>query len=141
MNNYNNGYYNNPYGGQSYYNPNYNQNYNTMQNYNNNLNNQSTGFEFVNGIEEAKKYIVNPNKTMYLKDLSSNMIFIKKCDNQGRYTLQAYELTELNQDPTTEFVKKDDFNELVASVNNLSKMVENFVNKPKNDFKMQTEKK
>lgn len=138
MNNYNNGYYNYGVPTQNYYNPNYNQSYN--QNYNPTTN-QLTGFEFVNGIEEARKYIVNPNKTMYLKDLSSNMIFIKKCDNQGRYTLQVYEMNEINQDQTTEFVKKADFNALVSSVDNLSKMVENFVNKPKTDFKNQTEKK
>ena len=145
MNNYQNYYNPNAYSMQQ--NPgytNYNQNYHGV-NANNQYqaypqqatNNQMTGFDFVNGIEDAKKYIVSPNKTMYLKDLSTNMIFIKKCDNQGRYALQTFELNELNQDTSNDFVKKADFEALVASVNNLTKMVENSFKSQKTDLKTQ----
>lgn len=148
-NNYNNGYYTNPYiPNQNYYAPytgnqNYsNQNYNQANTQYNAINTQQpTGFDFVNGIEEAKKYIVNPSKTMYLKDLTTNRMYIKKCDTQGRYSLQAYELNELNQEQSNDYVKKADFDKLVASVDNLSRSFETFNNRAKNDQKTQNERK
>lgn len=47
---------------------------------------------FINGIEGAKAFIVAPNQTIYLKDSDSNILYEKKADAQGRYTLTAFEL-------------------------------------------------
>ena len=47
---------------------------------------------FVNGIEGAKAFIVGANQTIYLKDSDSNILFEKKADNQGKYTITAFEL-------------------------------------------------
>lgn len=53
---------------------------------------------YVNGIEGAKAYIVAPNQIVYLKDSDSNTLFEKKADAQGKYTLNAYELTAIKLD-------------------------------------------
>lgn len=50
---------------------------------------------FVNGIEGAKAFIVPANSTVFLKDSDSNVLFEKKADAQGKYTLIAYTLTQI----------------------------------------------
>ena len=47
---------------------------------------------YVNGEEGAKAYIVSPNTTIYLRDSDSNKLFIKSSDNNGKYTIETYEL-------------------------------------------------
>ena len=51
---------------------------------------------FINGIEGAKAFIVAPNQTIYLKDSDSNILYEKKADAQGRYTLTAFELKQVD---------------------------------------------
>lgn len=50
---------------------------------------------FVNGIEGAKAFIVGANQVVYLKDSDSNLMFEKRADSQGKYTLIAYELKSI----------------------------------------------
>ena len=72
---------------------------------------------FINGIEGAKAFIVAPNQTIHLKDSDSNILYEKKADAQGRYTLTAFELkpVEINT-PTapvkTEYATTSDLNAL-----------------------------
>jgi hypothetical protein len=72
---------------------------------------------FINGIEGAKAFIVAPNQTIYLKDSDSNILYEKKADAQGRYTLTAFELkpVEINTPtttPTTTYATTSDLNAL-----------------------------
>ncbi len=53
---------------------------------------------FVSGIEGAKAFIVPANSVIYLKDSESNLLFEKKADAQGKYTMTAFELKQV--DPT-----------------------------------------
>lgn len=50
---------------------------------------------FVNGIEGAKAFIVGANQTVYLKDSDSDMLYEKRADGQGRYSIKAYKLQEV----------------------------------------------
>ena len=56
---------------------------------------------FINGIEGAKAFIVAPNQTIYLKDSDSNILYEKKADAQGRYTLTAFELKQVELNTPT----------------------------------------
>lgn len=56
---------------------------------------------FINGIEGAKAFIVAPNQTIYLKDSDSNILYEKKADAQGRYTLTAFELKPIEMNTPT----------------------------------------
>ena len=72
---------------------------------------------FINGIEGAKAFIVAPNQTIYLKDSDSNILYEKKADAQGRYTLTAFELkpVEINTPqatPTNTYATTNDLNAL-----------------------------
>lgn len=72
---------------------------------------------FINGIEGAKAFIVAPNQTIYLKDSDSNILYEKKADAQGRYTLTAFELKPVeintsNAPVKTEYATASDLNAL-----------------------------
>lgn len=55
---------------------------------------------FTSGLVGAKSFIVAPNQTVFLKDSDegSNLLFEKSADQNGRYTLRAYELNEIKVD-------------------------------------------
>ena len=93
---------------------------------------------FVNGIEGAKAFIVNANQVIYLKDSDSDVLFEKKADNQGKYTLTAYKLTQIdinnigkqnvNVQPiqTENFLTKEDIKEFITNseLENFSKTID-----------------
>lgn len=75
----------------------------------------------VNGIEDAKNFIVNPNCTAFLRDANSNMCFEKRADATGKYTMKVYNLVEV--EPETDYVKKEDFNKLREEIANLASLI------------------
>ena len=88
--------YNNPYNQFPYTNYNYQQP-NTM-NYQQPMQQPQTTYlplTFVNGIEGAKAFIVGANQVVYLKDSDSNILFEKKADAQGKYSISAFELKQI----------------------------------------------
>lgn len=81
---------------------------------------------FVNGVEGAKAFIVGANQIIYLKDSDSNILFEKKADAQGRYTLTAFELKQIdinnigkdtNANPISvdRFIMKEDIKDFVKT--------------------------
>lgn len=111
------------------------QNYQQVQQSNNNMQyqqqmqpTQQTTYlplTFVNGIEGAKAFIVGANQIIYLKDSDSNILFEKKADNQGKYTLTAFKLEQIdinnigkdtNANPisTDRFIMKEDIKDFVT---------------------------
>ena len=110
MPNYNNYYGNYPYGNP--YQP-YGMNQNYQNNYGNQPQQQPQQYQtmqqpqtsylpltFTSGLVGAKSFIVAPNQTVFLKDSEegSNLLFEKSADQNGRYTLRAYELNEIKTD-------------------------------------------
>lgn len=165
MPNYNNYYGNYQYGGNPYQNygvnPNY-QNYGMQpqqpQQYQT-IQQPQTSYlplTFTSGLVGAKSFIVSPNQTVFLKDSDegSNLLFEKSADQNGRYTLKAYELNEIKLDDigkpkepirkqenqiTKEdiqyFATKNDLialqSVLEAQINNLSSLIQKNQNKSK----------
>ena len=95
---------------------------------------------FVNGIEGAKAFIVGANQIVYLKDSDSNILYEKKADYQGKYTLIAYELKpiEINNigkpissEKNYELITKNDLVELESTfsskINILSQQIEKLI--------------
>ena len=81
---------------------------------------------FVNGVEGAKAFIVGANQIIYLKDSDSNILFEKKADAQGKYTLTAFKLekvdinnigkdTNANPISTDRFIMKEDIKDFVKT--------------------------
>ena len=101
---------------------------------------------FVNGIEGAKAFIVGANQVVYLKDSDSNILFEKKADYQGKYTLNAFELKNIDinnigkpvvVEQNLEVATKNDLNALetvfVERMNNLSSQLEKLVKTQNNE--------
>lgn len=114
---------------------------------------------FTSGLVGAKSFIVAPNQTVFLKDSdeNSNLLFEKSADQNGRYTLRAYELNEIKIDdigkpkePVNNQVSqitKEDIqlfatkNDLIAlqqvletQMNNLSNLIQKGSRNSKNNF-------
>ena len=119
--NYNNNYYNpNAYNG--HYNVPNQPNYNFQ---NNNLN--KTIFSFVNGIDEARAFIVSPNQVAYLMDNNSSHLFIKKADQTGRYMLEDYIVTKAEQE-NSNFASQKEINDIKTQLATLSNAVSQLIN-------------
>lgn len=91
---------------------------------------------FVSGIEGAKAFIVAPNQVVYLKDSDSNILYEKRADAQGRYSLVAYEMKQVNDSkPTSDYATTSDLNALKSLLNEkidiLSKDVQTLLNEAK----------
>ena len=117
---YNN--YNYPYG--SYY-PNYGYGYNQPNVPQNNQVNQQpqlNQYAFVNGIEGAKSFQLNPNQTVLLMDSDSPICYMKTSNGVGQSTLRYFKLTEVTEadlktqysqpDKSIDYVTKNEFKEL-----------------------------
>ena len=118
MNNYNNPYNQYPYTN-NVYQPQYQQPQQTTY----------LPLTFVNGIEGAKAFIVGANQVVYLKDSDSNILYEKRADQQGRYTLTAYEMNKIDMNNPTpvKYAQICDLNALNEKVNILSGKVEKLI--------------
>ena len=118
MNNYNNPYNQYPYTN-NVYQPQYQQPQQTTY----------LPLTFVNGIEGAKAFIVGANQVVYLKDSDSNILYEKRADQQGRYTLTAYEMNKIDMNNPTpvKYAQICDLNALNENVNILSGKVEKLI--------------
>lgn len=85
---------------------------------------------FVNGIEGAKAFIVGANQTVYLKDSDSNILFEKRADSQGKYSILAYELKQIDLNNVgkpaaqVEYVTIADFKSLENKLKRLSNKID-----------------
>ena len=91
---------------------------------------------FVSGIEGAKAFIVAPNQVIYLKDSDSNILYEKRADAQGRYSLVAYEMKPVNDSkPTSDYATSSDLNALKSmlteKIDILSNEVKTLLNEAK----------
>ena len=133
--NYNNPYYN-PYQQYPYTQGNNNMQYQqAYQQPQVQMQQQQTNYlplTFVNGIEGAKAFIVNPNQVIYLKDSDSNLLFEKKADSQGKYTITAFELKQVDYSRPVQKPVETPVN--YATIDDLTKLqvrLENMINEIK----------
>lgn len=97
---------------------------------------------FVSGIEGAKAFIVPANSVIYLKDSESNLLFEKKADSQGKYTMTAFELKQVDpsnpnknnsnaQQPNVDYLTKKDLKDYATleDINKLQIKIQNSLDK------------
>ena len=72
---------------------------------------------WVQGVEGAKAYTLQPKESVVLMDSESdNMFFIKVCDDIGKCSLHTYKYEEVNNDTgvdMTQYVKKSELESLL----------------------------
>ncbi len=91
-------------------------------------------YAFVNGIEGAKSFILQPNQTVLLMDSEQPVCYMKQANGLGQSTLRYFKLTEVNeadirgnnniQAVKQDFVSKSEFDELCKKFEKLSKKLE-----------------
>lgn len=111
--------------------PNQQPNYNNM---NNNYANQQpqqqpqmNQYAFVNGIEGAKSFQLQPNQTILLMDSDNPICYMKTANGVGQSSLRYFKLTEVNENElkntnqpvNNDYVLKADFDVLNKKVNDL----------------------
>ena len=127
-----------------------------MNSNNNAMNNQNTNQQiylpltFVSDFNEAKRFIVNPNQTIYMRDSNAkDIMYIKSMDSQGTINFQTKKLVDVdlnnnanygqNSNPNgqnpgidlSNYVKRDEFKALQDKINELNASIL-ALNKPLN---------
>lgn len=75
----------------------------------------------VTGIEGAKAYPLAPNSEAALFDAGRDVFYVKRTDAGGYPTISAYQfapMNETNQPESSEFVTRQEFNELKEMIEN-----------------------
>lgn len=65
----------------------------------------------VSNLEDAKKYQLYPGATIYLLDQNEPYIYLKTCDANGRTSLRAFSLLEIDVNKITDskYITRQDF--------------------------------
>lgn len=94
---------------------------------------QNQGITWVQGESGAKAYIVAPNSTVVLWDSENPVIYIKSADMSGLPTMRVLDWTERTAtqqlqpaktpENPSEYVTRQEFDEVVKRLNSLSKNV------------------
>lgn len=90
---------------------------------------QTNVYAFVNGIEGAKSYMVQPNQTVLLMDSEQPVCYMKTANGLGQGTLRYFKLQEVTENdirgtvakPNVEYATKDDIKSLVERLEKLEK--------------------
>lgn len=95
---------------------------------------QGSAIEYVNGIEGAKAYIMQPNSTKWLMDSDGSYFYLKSSNAQNQANVRMFEYKEIdmstkkakevatsNEIDMSEYVKKEDFDALKKTVASLKK--------------------
>ena len=114
MQNFNNNY-GGPYQNPSYYNP-----------YSQPKTNQ---YAFVNGIEGAKSFQMQPNQMVMLLDSDNPIIYKKVSNGYGQSSIECFKMVQISEEelrginvqPQQEYVLKSDFEALVKRIDELTK--------------------
>lgn len=119
QNNFNNPY-NNPYGYP------YNNFYQQPQ-----VQQQPKQYAFVNGIEGAKSYQVQPGQMVMLLDSDNPIVYKKTANPFGQATIEYFKLVSVNENelrgtntqPNIEYATKAEFEALVKRIEELNNLV------------------
>lgn len=77
---------------------------------------------YINGIEGAKAYVVVPKQSVCLLDDENSMMYFKEADEQGKATLKAFKMSEIDINEinkpinASEFVTRKEFDELIMQL-------------------------
>lgn len=132
--NYNN--YINPYNNYGY--PMQN-NYGVQPNYSQpQYQSTNTNKIFVSGIEEAKRYPLPANSNVMLLDNDKSIAYEKIVDSAGKYEVNMYQLSKINDLQDTKdskeidlssYVLKSEFDRLESEIKDIKDLFKNFSNK------------
>ena len=85
-------------------------------------------YTFVNGLEGAKSFQVQPNQTVMLLDSDNPIIYKKYANAYGQATIEYFQMIPISEQdarniltpPMPEYVLKSDFDKLMAKLDALT---------------------
>jgi len=91
----------------------------------------------VNGLQEAKDFKLNKNERVALIDSNDDVLYIKECDEIGKYNLKIYACTDVTdkylQSNTPASISKAEFENLKNDMSELKTMLSKVVNNGKHN--------
>ena len=102
-------------------------NYGNYGQQNNNYNTRQ--YAFVNGIEGAKSYMMQPNQMVMLLDSDNPIIYKKTSNGYGQSTIECFKMVQISEEElkgtntqvNPEYVLKSDFDALKKKIDELIK--------------------
>lgn len=95
---------------------------------------QLNQYAFVNGIEGAKSFQLQPNQSIFLMDSDNPLCYMKTSNSVGQSTLRYFRLTEVSENDlkattqpqvnSNDYVLKSDFEVLSKRIDELSRKIE-----------------
>ena len=83
---------------------------------------------FVNGMEGAKSYQIQPNQMIMLLDSDSPIVYKKTANGYGQAIIEAFELVPIQEHKENDkYVLKTDFDNLVKRIDELTKLAKKFL--------------
>ena len=84
-------------------------------------------YAFVNGLEGAKSFQVQPNQSMMLLDSDNPIIYKKSANSYGQATIEYFQMIPISEQdvkniltpPNPDYVLKADFDKLMAKIDAL----------------------
>lgn len=82
----------------------------------------------VNGLQEAKNFILNRGENIILRDSNDDVIYVKACDELGKYSLKVYQCSDVTEKVLSECqketVSRSDFDKLSKDMEELKKLIQ-----------------
>lgn len=97
------------------------------------------GINWVQGIEGAKAYQIQPNSNIVLLDSERNRMYIKTSDNIGMCNLRIFDFTEITETSTEQKLAQQDLSNYVTK-DELQSILENFIGGQNNEQPIQSNK-
>ena len=99
----------------------------------------NNGINWVQGIEGAKAYQIQPNSNIVLLDSEQNKMYIKTSDNIGMCNLRIFDFSEVTETQNQSTVPQQDLSNYVTR-EELNKILQNFVGGIKDEQSLQSTK-
>jgi len=81
----------------------------------------------VNGLQEAKDYRLNKGDRVAMIDSGSDILYIKECDDIGKYSLKVFECKEITdryeKENTPAVISRAEFDNLMQSIKDVQLML------------------
>ena len=92
-----------------------------MNNYNYPYNTNT--YFFVNGLEGAKSFVVQPNQTVLLMDSDAPMCYMKQSNGIGQSSIRYFKLVEINEKDIKKEPANPEIDDLKKRMDSLEKLI------------------
>lgn len=109
---------------------------------------QNTGIIWVNGVEGAKGYIIQPNSSVVLMDSEQDYFYLKTANDAGIASIRVFEFKEKQQnnintninieDQLKNYVSKEEFERLQNTLNDIINLLNNNISVVNNSISTET---